>query len=372
MSAFLFSKNKQLPLLLLLGIVLTTTLTGCGKQITEQAEKTVIHPAKIFQVKNPNAQNYRNFPAEVEANTTSKLAFRVNGQIINFPVKAGYEVKKGDLLASLDPKDFQLQLDDRQARYQLAQSQFTRAKSLLAKKLVSQAQYDEAEANLSVALSSLNSAKTNLSYTQLSAPFSGSIANVLVKKHENILAKQTILTLQSRDMIDISIQIPESIISRVKKDTTYQPTVIFDSHPTQKFLVSIKEWDTQADPSTLTYKVVFSLATPKTFNVLPGMSANIRIDLSKVTNELNHSFLLPVSAIFSPEDKNISSNSSYVWLVDSDTMKVSRKQVTLGKITDHGIEVLSGIKSGDNVVAAGVHFLTEDMQVKAWNREKGL
>jgi len=366
--------NKQFCALFLAGVSILATLTACDsdKQVTELVDKNIIHPAKIFTVKDPNAQDFRNFPAKVEANTRSEMSFRVSGQIIDFPIKAGNEVRKGQLLVSLDPQDFQLQLDDRKARYQLAKSQFERAKLLLAKKLIPQSQYDEAKANLSVALSSLDSAKIELTYTHLIAPFSGSVANVMVKNHETIQAKQPILTLISRDRVDISIQIPENIISRINKNTQYQPTVIFDSHPDQEFLVSVKEWDTQANLSTLTYNVVFSLATPTTFNVLPGMSANIRIDLSKVTNEHINSFLVPVSAVFSPEDKSLEKNQTYVWLINTNTMKVNRKLVTIGQITNNGIEIISGIKAGDQIVAAGVHYLTEGLQIKPWDREKGL
>lgn len=359
------------PLLSVAALVLFG-LVGCGEKTGSQPRAQIVRPAKIFQVADPASQSFRNFPAEVEANADSKLAFRVSGQIIEFPVKAGNEVKESQLLARLDPKDFKLHLDDRQARYELAKSQFERAKSLLERKLAPQSDYDEAKANLSVALSSLKVAKTDLEYTYLRAPFAGSIAKVMVEKYENIQAKQTILGLQTRDLVDVSIQMPESIVSRVKKETKYQPTVTFDSHPNKEFLVTVKEWDTQADPSTLTYKVVFSLPTPQDFNVLPGMTANIRIDLSKVTDFSLGNFLLPVGAVFAAEDAPLSSKLRHVWKVDPQSMKVSRIEVTVGEIRSQGIEVLSGIKSGDQVISAGVHFLSEGMQIRPWNREKGL
>ena len=355
----------QLPLLLLM-------ITACSEQENIQPPSEITRPVKIFQVKDPAAQAFRNFPGEVEANADSKLAFRVSGQLKKFPVKAGNEVTKGQLLAQLDPKDFKLLLDDRQARYELAQSQFERAKLLLEKKLASQADYDQAKANLSVSLSSLNSAKTDLEYTSLRAPFSGSIARVFVDNHENIQAKQTVLTLQTRDVVDISMQMPENIASRINKNVQYQPTVIFDSHPEQKFLVSVKEWDTQADASTLTYKVVFSLPTPKSFNVLPGMTANIRIDLSQITNDNPNSFLLPVSAVFTGKDTSVSSQIRHIWKFDPQNNTVSLANVTVGGIKSQGIEVLTGLKPGDQVVSAGVHFLSEGMKVRPWNREKGL
>ncbi|WP_036551067.1 efflux RND transporter periplasmic adaptor subunit [Neptunomonas japonica] len=353
-------------------VLLLIGLAGCSEQTADQPSVKVVRPAKIFQVLDPASETFRNYPAEVEANADSKLAFRVSGQLIEFLVKPGNEVKEGQLLARLDPKDFKLSLDDRRARYALAKSQFKRAQKLLKRKLLAQSDYDKAKAELNVALSSLNVEKANLEYTYLRAPFTGSIAKVMVEQHENIQAKQTVLILQTRDQVDISIQMPESIVSRIKKDTKYQPTVIFDSHPGKEFLVTVKEWDTQADPSTLTYKVVFSLSSPKAFTVLPGMSANIRIDLAQVTDVSSNNFILPVSAVFAAEDAPLSTSVRYIWKVSPETMKVSRAEVTVGDIRDQGIEILSGIEPGDQLVSVGVHFLSEGMQVRPWNREEGL
>jgi len=366
MSVYLLSRRLGLC------AVLLSTLISCQQEAQQEAEAPKIRPAKIHLVADPSKETIRNFPAEVEANEDSQMAFRVSGQIIEFPVKAGNEVKKGQLLARLDPKDFKLRLDDRQARFNLALSQFERAKSLLEKKLVSPSDFDEAKANLAVAESSLNTAKSELEYTYLRAPYAGSIARVMVENYENIQAKQTILTLQTRDQIDISIQVPESIISRVKKGSNYQPTVIFDAYKGKEYLVTVKEWDTQADPSTLTYKVVFSLPTPDEFNLLPGMTANIRIDLSKVTTIEAAKFTVPVSAVFAAEDQPVDSPEKFVWRVNPETMQVSRVAVTVGEMSEQGIEIISGIKAGDLIVSAGVHFLSEGMKVRAWDREKGL
>ena len=353
-------------------LLLTLGLAGCGEAPTTVDTKPLVRPAKIFQVADPSLTALRNFPAEVEANTDSELAFRVSGQIIEFPVKAGNEVSRGQLLARLDPKDFKLRLDDAQARYDLAVSQFERAKTLLAKKLAPQSNFDEAKANLAVALSSLNTTKADLEYTYLRAPFDGTVARVMTQIHENIQAKQTILELQSRDRVDVSIQIPEDIISRVKKDSNYQPTVTFDSHPDEQFLVTVKEWDTQADPTTLTYKVVFSMPTPTSFNVLPGMTANIVIDLAQITDYDQQSFLLPVESVFSGEGSAAASGQRFVWKMDPQSFKVTRTEVTVGEIRSGGIVILDGIAPGDQIVAAGVHFLEDGMQVRPWDREGGL
>lgn len=365
----LFQARKATILTLLCSIIF---ISGCDEATSTLEKPKLIRPAKIFTVVDPAKQAIRNFPAEVEANADSKLAFRVSGQIIDFTIKPGMTVTKGDVLARLDPNDFILQLDDKKARYNLAKSKFDQAELLLARKLGSQSGFDEAKANLGVALSSLNVAKSNVEYTYLRAPFSGDVSQVFAEKFDHIQAKQSIINLQTRDLIDISMQIPENLISRINKNSQYQPTVIFDSHPNQEFLISIKEWDTQADPSTLTYKVVFSLPTPQNFNALPGMSASIRIDLSKIIDLNLQQFILPISAVFSAEDQPIASNKKFIWKVNPATMTVSKVEVEVGEVKSSGIEVLSGLAAGDQIVAAGSHYLTEGMEIRPWNREKGL
>ena len=152
-------------------------LVGCSENSDQTTTPEIIRPAKIFQVTDPTLSAVRSFPAEVEANADSKLAFRVSGQINELLVRPGSEVEQGQILARLDPKDFKLNLDDRQARYELARSQFERAKSILARKLISQAKYDEASAELKVARTSFNVAKTDLEYTYLRAPFTAAWQN---------------------------------------------------------------------------------------------------------------------------------------------------------------------------------------------------
>ena len=102
------------------------------------------------------------------------------------------------------------------------------------------------------------------------------------------------------------------------------------------------------------------------------MSANIRIDLSKIIKFNVKQFLVPVSSVFSPEDKTLESHKKFVWKFNPNTHKVTRIEVEVGELKSTGIQVLSGITSGDKIVSAGSHFLVEGMEVRPWNREKGL
>ncbi len=352
-------------------LFLFSGLAACGSS-TPEPEEEVVRPVKIMTVDDDSNSVIRSFPAQVEANQGSYLAFRVSGEVIEFLVKPGETVKKGQLLAKLDPEDFKLRLNDRNARYELAKSQFERAQTLLEKNLAPQSAFDEAKANLLIAEAEFEKAKTDLEYTELHAPYAGSIAQVYVKNRENIQAKQNILRLLNRDRIDVSIQVPERLIARVKRDIEYHPSVIFDAMPDKSFPVDIKEWDTQADPTTLTYKVVFSLPSPETLNVLPGMTAKVQIDLSRVMDVSSSAILLPVESVFVPNDTIAGENQGFIWLYDADSQQVSLQKVTLGQMKKNGIEVIEGVKAGDNVVMAGVHYLEEGMKVRPLTKERGL
>ncbi|TGE84949.1 efflux RND transporter periplasmic adaptor subunit [Pseudoalteromonas sp. KS88] len=359
---------KLLSVLILSSLMLS--LVACKEAAKNTTIEQPVRPVKLFAIGVNSDETIRSFPAEVVANQGSYLAFRVNGELLEFPALAGQHVEKGQLLAKLDPEDFKLQYDERKARFELAQSQLQRVKKLFDKSITSQSELDQALANKQVAESALKIAKTNLDNSELRAPFSGTVAKVFVKNYENIQAKQNILRLETRDLMDVVIQVPEKLIARIDKDANYQPTVVFDGYPDKSYTLTIKEFDTQADPATLTYKVVFSLPVPKDFNLLAGMTGRVDIDLSKITHSQSSYILLPVEAVFSEPTEQ--ANSSYVWVYDQQTGKVNKHAVKVGQLHKSGIEVLSGLEQGQTVVAAGVHYLKEGMQVRPWQKERGL
>ncbi|MDO6749015.1 efflux RND transporter periplasmic adaptor subunit, partial [Gilvimarinus sp. 1_MG-2023] len=117
---------------------------------------------KRYEVVSSQDALLRRFPGKVEASEEVSLAFRVPGELQTLPALAGKQVKMGDILARLDPTDYQLQLDERQARFELASSQFQRIENLFQKNQVSKAQYDQARADLAISKAALGSARSNM------------------------------------------------------------------------------------------------------------------------------------------------------------------------------------------------------------------
>lgn len=357
----------------LFSFTLITVLTACAGDDTE-TKAEIIRPAKIITVGDPLAGVQRIYPGEVEAGDRSEQAFRVSGELVELPAKAGMKVKKGLLLAQLDPSDFQLRVDEQQARFDLAQVQFERTDKLVKQQLIPRSDFDKARSNLLAAKADLKLSKASLSYTELRAPFDGIISKLNIKNHENVRKNEVILVIQTTDYIDITFNLSENIISKLKRNSKNEnkPQVVFDSVPDKFFETTVKEFDTEADPQTRSYKVKLTMPSPQNFIALPGMSVNVHLDFTDSMNTDDSKLVVPVEAVFSPEDKDLENRVYKVWKVNKDTMKTQGVLVTIGQINAQGIEVLSGLESGDKIITAGVNFINEGQTIKPWTKESGL
>lgn len=350
-------------------------LLGCSEQ-PQQQEKEVLRPAKVAQVLPATGSNVKSFPATVEPTFDAQLAFRVNGEIAERLVVAGQQVTKGTVLARLDDKDFRLQVKQAQAKYDLSLTQYNRAVKLLNEKLVAQSVLDQAKAQLDIDEAQLDLAKTNLKYTVITAPFTGTIAQLHVEPFEFVQAKQPIMELQGRDVVDVEILVPEELMARVPKgaeNNPYQPTLILDAIPNREFKVTFKENDITPNPATKAYTVVFSLLAPQDVNVLAGMTGNLLVELDQVLGTSSSELLVPIEALFLP-NKFAGEDKHFVYKLDAQN-KVQLVEVAVKQMSQEGAVITpinQALSINDTVVAAGSHLIDEGQQVKPWSRERGL
>ncbi|GIU13581.1 hemolysin secretion protein D [Shewanella sp. MBTL60-112-B2] len=298
------------------------------------------------------------------------MSFRLSGHLVEFNLVEGQQVKKGAVLARLDDRDARNTLLNREADYELAKADFKRKGELLRRELISQSDYDLASAQLKSAKANLASAQDQLSYTELTAPYAGTVAKIATDNYQMIQANQSVLVLQKDSNIDVVIQVPESLagnISQFNPNAITQPIVRFANNPNSSYAALLKEHATQVTPGTQSYEVVFTLPRPSNMTVLPGMSAELTMD---VTQNLLRTVtaVLPASAI----TKRDSDGQHIVWAYNPELGKVNQHQVTLGKVTSDGIEIVNGINVGDQVVVAGVQYLSEDLQVKPLRWQRGV
>ncbi|HUE91569.1 efflux RND transporter periplasmic adaptor subunit [Pseudomonas sp.] len=348
-------------------------LAGCDQPPApqEQAPRLV----KLFTVEDPASQRLREFPARLKATEEAELSFRIGGQLKSLEVLQGQPVKRGQLIASIEDTDQRLRVGDRLASFDLANAQFKRIAKLLERQMISRSEYDQRKAALDSANAALNLARQELDYTRILAPFDGVVANTHVDNFQVVQAKQPVATLQSGDRLDVLFQMPENLLTnlRSREDSIdYHPSVILDSLPDREFEAVYKEHSTQPDPRTLTYQVTLSMPRPEELTLLPGMSATVRVDFAQLSRTPDTRLLVPVEAVFSADTGPASAKQVWVAREQDGALRLSARQIEVGKLTHSGIEVLSGLEPGEQIVAVGGAELEEGQAVRPWVRERGL
>ncbi len=344
-------------------------LSACGQQKTPVPPPDS-RPVKLFTVAGGEGSDMRHFPARVDAAQKAELSFRVSGRLQEIPVREGDLVQKGQLVAKLDPTEYQLVLEDRQASFDNAERNFQRGKELVAQGNISRTDFDQMEALYRTTSAALSQAKNDLEYTELRAPFSGRIAQRLVENFEEVLAKQTVFFLQNLDALDVVIDLPESLVrslrGTVRNDSgprevsdrnRVEARASFEDRPGIAFPLEIKEIATRADEQTQTYRVTFTMLAPEDFAVLPGMSAQVDVNFSDLITE-EPSKWVPSRAVQADEGLG-----ARVWVLDAETMTVHSRPVEIGRMSGNRIEVRGGLEGGEEIVAVGAPYLAEGMKV---------
>jgi RND family efflux transporter MFP subunit len=351
-------------------LILAVLLTACSAE-EPAVEGPSSRPVKIFTVAGGSADAVRRFPALVDASKRAELAFRVSGKLQEILIREGDLVEECQLLAKLDPTDYQIVVDDRQATFENALRNFTRAKELIVDGNISRLDFDRMEAEFKTTQAALNQAQRDLEYTELSAPFHGRIAERKVENFEEVLAKQTVFHLQDVSSLDVIIDLPESIVRSIRTSTVrdsvsardaqradrVEAWVNFDDRAGTQFPLTVKEVATKADSQTQTFKVTFTMESPQDFNVLPGMTAQVQLDMSSLMAE-DTSRWIPVRAV--QADNGL---APQVWVLDAQSMTVSSREVEIGRMSGSTIEITGGLEGGEEIVAVGAPYLAEGMQV---------
>lgn len=342
-------------------LTLVPILVACDNNQIDDDNSPILRPVRTLEVEKSEFGPYKEFTAVVDASQKVDLAFKISGRIIDMPNKAGDNVNKGQLVARLDDTDIKVELAEAQSSYDKALSDFNRAKDLIQTKSISQADFDQLQAQFNSANAQLQSAKNKLDYTSLNASFDGVIAQRYVENFQEITAQTPIVALHDLHNINFKIDLPESIIINIRPDAT-PPKVIasFESIPDKTFDLTFKEISTQADEVTKTYQVVFSMPNSSSHTILPGMTARVRVmrpDLGQ-----------PIANYYVPEHAVLKDGTgNYVYTVSAiepGTGKIQRQEVVIGNITAWGIEVFTGLEDGQHLVTAGMSKVNDGMLVK--------
>lgn len=355
------SFSRELPLMTGIMILMTCLTLSCGRGDDKAPQAEVVRPAKLMTVSSVAEVNNLELPGRVRASRRADLAFQVAGPLISLPVEEGDLVKKGAVVATILPRDFQTALNTAKANKLEAMHQYNRFKDLYIRKQVSKADFDKAKRTYDVAKSNVTNAENSLKDTSLKAPFSGVIARRYVENFQEVRAKDPIVSLQDVSKLEVVVDVPETMMVRVRNRTKGEivAQVEFSALPGVKHDLRLKEFSTEADPQTQTYRVVLILPAPKNANILPGMTAKVTAKRLAETEILEKVFFVPVNAVFADESGN-----EFVWVVDAEEMTVEKRKVTVGSVSGSSISILEGLESGEKIVIAGVNYLRPGMKIR--------
>ncbi len=324
----------------------------------EKTSQKSIRPVKTMQVSTDNFSE-KTFPGYAEAEEYSYLTFRVNGLLTYFDLQEGQDLKAGELVASLDPHDYNLKVSSSKASYLQAQSQLERYKRLYAKNAISKQEYEMTKAAYENSKSVYNQALNDLSYTRLTAPFSGNVEKKYVENHQQVMAGEKIIKLINPDKIQFRFVLPETNAKYVGNN--FKCSIELDIQKGVYYNAAIKEIVSASVGGSgvpVIFKIDDPAYDPQKVKIMPGYTCMVRIapkDSAKL------SIAIPLIAVWSDPE----TNRKYVWKVDPKDSTVHKAAIKTGELSGtEDIVILSGIKEGDYIVTAGITMLSEGKHVK--------
>lgn len=332
--------------------------------------KEIIRPVRTEQVFSTGGERDRVFSGVVQAGSESKLSFKVPGTVNKVHVEIGSKVRAGQILAELDPTDYEIQVkqaenarDQARAAEVQAEAQYNRIRALYENRSASKSDYERARAAFESAHEQDNIAKkrrklarNQLEYTKLKAPVAGAISSVRIEENENIQVGIPAFILTSGSDLEVSIAIPEILIAQIHEGDNV--SVSMEAVPGKKFNAKVTEVGVASSGYSMTYPVIVRLVETDP-NIRPGMAAEVTFTFP-ATSERD-CFIVPPIAV--GEDRL----GRFVYIVepsDSGLGLIKKKHIEIGELTPDGLEIFEGLSDGDYLVTAGVSQIQDSLIVK--------
>jgi RND family efflux transporter MFP subunit len=323
----------------------------------------MVRPAKLIEVEGSSSVRTMTYPAIIEATSAAEVTFQVGGLLQELPIRSGQTVEEGALIARLDRRNLRNELATAQARFERAESDFLRTERLLAANATSRRAFEQAQSERDVARADLDTARKRLEDATLRSPFSGVIAAVHVEQFQNVAAQEPIVTLQTTGTAEAAFQVPARTVATSSQFETEETVVLLDAVPDVRIPAVFQSVTTQADPETQTFLVKYAFTPPADLVVLPGMTGMVESRVRFIRDGgLADLPEVPTSAVLSDGE------ARYVWVVDQNTMTVSRREVTLAPGVGESLAVLGGLVEGELIVGAGASYLHEGMQIRPYEQ----
>ncbi|WP_322009973.1 efflux RND transporter periplasmic adaptor subunit [Paraburkholderia sp. J12] len=338
-------------------------LAACGK---EAAPPEAPRPV-VSLIVHPDGDGARAvYPGDIEARYSTPLSFRVAGKIVERDVRLGDTVKPGQVVAKLDPSDFDknaasaaAQLEAAQHNYTFAKQQLDRDTAQAAANLIARAQFEQTQNAYASALSQRDQAQQQLAlaqdqrrYTQLVADHAGVITAENADTGQNVQSGQPVYQLAWSGAVDVVCDLPEAAIAGLAIGQNAQ--VSLPAQPGKTYTAQVRELAAAADPQSRTWRVKLTLADPDA-SVRLGMTANVSIAANHPAE--GGAFTIPATALFHD------GNAPALWIVHQPDNVLQLRRVSVSRYDARTITVTGGLADNERIVVQGVHTVTAGEKV---------
>jgi membrane fusion protein, multidrug efflux system len=345
----------------LLTLCFSLLLGACHK---ENQEVAAPRPVWVMKVGTTGSHASGSYTGEVRSRYESSIGFRIAGKITSRDVNVGDMVKKGQLIARLDPNDSRLnaqaasaEVQTAQANLSLAKSELARREQLYQKQFISKSalesyetQVKTSQARLAQAQSQAAVSQHQTAYTQLNADRAGVIGMIQAEPGQVVAAGQTVAQIYDLQTLEIQISVPETTIAALKIGDTAQVTLAESAQP---YTGRVREISPAANSQTHAFDLRIQLLNID-HRIKLGMTADVMFSEANTAQKI----IVPSTAVTQ------NGQQAAVWVIDPQ-QQVHLRTVTTGPLSEQGIEITSGLQAGETIATIGVHTLTEGMQVQA-------
>jgi len=313
----------------------------------------LIRKVRVEQITPSDSLIKRSWPGTIKEVCKADLAFRVAGPIKDISIREGDYVRKGQLIARIDPRDYEIQLQVAKAQYDQVKAESERVIKLHEMKSVAGNDYDKAISGIRLVSAKLKNAEDQLNDTRLQAPFAGYVEKINFSEGEIVDAGMPIASLIDVSQFEVDVDIPVSFY--VKRDKFLSFYGIQESVSKSEFPLQLTGFDKKADNHQL-YEMKFRFDPGERSGLAPGMELEVNIVYK---NHIDGSLDVPIEAVFN------NNGEAYVWIYYPAGGVVKSRKVETGMLTGKGkIQIVRGLNPDETIVVAGVNLLVEGQQVE--------
>jgi len=291
-------------------------------------------------------------PGIIGASVETTVSSQISGTIKDIYVHEGDHVKKGDIIASIDQSDYTINLESAKSNFNLAEINYKRVKKLLNQQAVSTAEFDRSKANFSSAKSRLDQAKLALSRCSIYAPITGIVDKKYTEDGELLTPGKKIVTIIDISTVKISIGIPEQDVDYVRK--LKKVDFLVKSLDNKRITGDVNHISLSTNSMAKVYPMEVDVKNDDE-SLLPGMVVKAFV----IRHVYKNSIILPIFSVI-PGD-----NEYYTYVVNNGIAE--KRILKLGTFQEKSVQILSGLKSGDEIIDKGLRLVADGSKVQIVN-----